>query len=133
LGGQFSAGTISYTTGDPIIFRANSTGSINLTNGSNSTFAGNILSGITTISNATFNTHSIKDELLETVVKDETIEMIYKSTITPNYWISGGLSYIPPQPEIKIYKNVYSRFDGSVRRVEGTYIPPVSSGETYEF
>jgi hypothetical protein len=62
-------------------------------------------------------------ELLKAVVKKDYIELIYKR----QYMVSNN--YGLPNPEI--YKDVYSRHGGDVRRVIGTYIP--AQEESYEF
>ena len=61
--------------------------------------------------------------LIDTIVTKDYIELVYKR----QYMVSLG--YCMPNPEI--YKDVYSRHDGSVRRVIGTYIP--AQLESYEF
>ena len=61
--------------------------------------------------------------LIDTIVKKDYIELVYKR----QYMVSLG--YGMPNPEI--YKDVYSRYGGDVRRVIGTYIPEQS--ESYEF
>ena len=76
--------------------------------------------GTTFISTATMYS---TPELLKAVVKKDYIELIYKR----QYMVSNN--YGLPSPEI--YKDVYSRHDGGVRRVIGTYIPAQS--ESYEF
>ena len=64
-----------------------------------------------------------KPELLKAVITDNYIELIYKR----QYMVS--LNGNMPNPEI--YKDVYNRFDGGVRRVIGIYVPHQS--ESYEF
>jgi hypothetical protein len=61
--------------------------------------------------------------LIDTIVTKDYIELVYKR----QYMVSLG--YGMPNPEI--YKDVYSRNDGSVRRVIGTYIS--AQLESYEF
>ncbi len=62
-------------------------------------------------------------ELLRAVIKDDCIELIYKR----QYMVSTG--YGLPMPEV--YKDIYSRFGGDVRREIGTYVP--AQTETYVF
>jgi hypothetical protein len=61
--------------------------------------------------------------LIDTIVTKDYIELVYKR----QYMMSIG--YGMPNPEI--YKDVYSRHGGDVRRVIGTYIP--AQTESYEF
>jgi len=65
-------------------------------------------------STSTHNLYSTP-ELLKAIVKDDSIELIYKR----QYMVSVG--YGMPYPEI--YKDIYSRHGGDVRREIGTYIP----------
>jgi len=62
-------------------------------------------------------------ELLNAVVKKDSIELIYKR----QYMVSNN--YGLPSPEI--YKDIYSRNGGDVRREIGTYIP--AQYESYVF
>ena len=62
-------------------------------------------------------------ELLKAVVKKDYIELIYKR----QYMVSNN--YGLPSPEI--YKDIYSRNGGDVRREIGTYIP--AQHESYVF
>jgi hypothetical protein len=73
----------------------------------------------------TTSTHNLYStpELIKAIIKDDTIELVYKR----QYMVSLG--YGMPNPEI--YKDVYSRHGGDVRRVIGTYIP--AQLESYEF
>jgi hypothetical protein len=71
---------------------------------------------------STYNLYSTP-ELIKAIVKDDTIELIYKR----QYMVSLG--YGMPRPEV--YKDIYSRFGGDVRREIGTYIP--SQEESYVF
>jgi hypothetical protein len=61
--------------------------------------------------------------LIDTIVTKDYIELVYKR----QYMVSNNLGM--PNPEI--FKDVYSRHGGDVRRVIGTYIPEQS--ESYEF
>jgi hypothetical protein len=56
--------------------------------------------------------------LVETTVKEKTIELIYKEEPNSNY------TYPFATPETQVYKLIYSRFDGSVKREEGIWIEP---------
>ena len=76
--------------------------------------------GTTFISTATMYS---TPELLKAVVKKDYIELIYKR----QYMVSNG--YGLPRPEI--YKDIYSRNGGDVRREIGTYIP--AQDESYVF
>ena len=65
----------------------------------------------------TSSTHNLYStpELIDTIVKKDSIELIYKR----QYMVSTG--YGMPRPEV--YKDIYSRVGGDVRREIGTYIP----------
>jgi hypothetical protein len=65
----------------------------------------------------TSSTHNLYStpELIDTIVKKDSIELIYKR----QYMVSNG--YGMPRPEV--YKDIYSRLGGDVRREIGTYIP----------
>lgn len=64
-----------------------------------------------------------KPELLNAIVTDKAVELIYKRQYMVSY------NGVMPNPEI--YKDIYNRFDGGVRRVIGNYIP--SQSESYQF
>ena len=76
-----------------------------------------------TTASSYFNSFYSSPELIDTIVTDTTVELVYKrhSLIT-----SGFTTSIP-----HIYKHVYSRTDGSVKVVDGTYIP--AQKEFYSF
>lgn len=76
-------------------------------------------------SGTTYSTHNLYSapELIKAVIKDDSIELIYKR----QYNVSYG--YGMPHPEV--YKDIYSRFGGDVRREIGTYVP--YQEESYEF
>jgi hypothetical protein len=61
--------------------------------------------------------------LIDTIVTKDYIELVYKR----QYMVSNNWGM--PNPEI--YKDVYSRHGGGVRREIGTYIPP--QDESYVF
>jgi hypothetical protein len=64
-------------------------------------------------------------ELIKSIITDKTIELVYKRQHLAN-------NNENPNPEV--YKDIYNRFNGSVRRVIGTYIPvKAESFEFYEF
>jgi hypothetical protein len=65
----------------------------------------------------TSSTHNLYStpKLIDTIVKKDSIELIYKR----QYMVSTG--YGMPRPEV--YKDIYSRVGGDVRREIGTYIP----------
>jgi hypothetical protein len=73
----------------------------------------------------TTSTHNLysSPELIKAVVKDDSIELIYKR----QYMVSNG--YGMPRPEV--YKDIYSRTGGDVRREIGTYVP--AQEESYVF
>jgi hypothetical protein len=76
--------------------------------------------GTTYISTATMYS---TPELLKAIVKKDYIELIYKR----QYMVSNG--YGLPSPEI--YKDIYSRTGGDIRREIGTYVP--AQEESYVF
>jgi hypothetical protein len=94
-------------------------GTVTISQNNLSNFTLNPPFGTTT---STHNLYSIP-ELIKAIIKDDTIELVYKR----QYMVSLG--YGMPNPEI--YKDVYSRHGGDVRRVIGTYIP--AQLESYEF
>jgi hypothetical protein len=73
----------------------------------------------------TSSTHNLysSPELIDTIIKKDSIELVYKR----QYMVSNG--YGMPRPEV--YKDIYSRLGGDVRREIGTYIP--SQEESYVF
>ena len=73
----------------------------------------------------TSSTHNLYStpELIDTIVKKNSIELIYKR----QYMVSNGFGM--PRPEV--YKDIYSRIGGDVRREIGTYIP--HQDESYVF
>jgi hypothetical protein len=83
--------------------------------------------GILTVSSisTTSSTHNLYStpELIKAIVKNDSIELIYKR----QYMVSNG--YGMPNPEI--YKDIYGRYGGDVRREIGTYIP--HQEESYVF
>lgn len=62
-------------------------------------------------------------QLVKTVVKEDCIELIYKR----QYMVS--LNGRMPEPEV--FKDIYSRKNGGVRREIGVYVP--SQSESYVF
>ena len=76
-------------------------------------------------SGTTSSTHNLYStpELIKAIIKDDSIELIYKR----QYNVSNGFGM--PHPEV--YKDIYSRFGGDIRREIGTYIPAQS--ESYVF
>jgi hypothetical protein len=72
-----------------------------------------------------FSTHNMYSTpvLLDAIVKNDCIELVYKR----QYMVS--LNGNMPNPEI--YKDIYSRNGGDVRREIGTYIPPQE--DSYQF
>jgi hypothetical protein len=62
-------------------------------------------------------------ELISSIITNETIELVYKIQQLVHKDIET------PNPEV--YKDIYNRFNGSVRRVIGTYIPV--KAESFEF
>ena len=61
--------------------------------------------------------------LLDTIVKEDTIELVYKR----QYQVSNGWGM--PNPEV--YKEIYSRTDGTMRVEQGRFIP--AQADSYEF
>jgi hypothetical protein len=62
-------------------------------------------------------------ELIDTIVTKNTIELVYKK----QYLVSNNWGM--PNPEV--YKEIYSRTDGTMRIEKGTYMP--SQDESYQF
>ncbi len=63
-------------------------------------------------------------------VTETTVELTYKAE--PISRIHNGLGVdISPAP--LVYKDIYSRFDGTMKRVDGKYTPPYEVDEQYEF
>ena len=77
----------------------------------------NLGSFILTPNSTSTSTHNLYStpELIKAIIKDDSIELIYKR----QYLVSMG--YGMPRPEV--YKDIYSRVGGDVRREIGTYIP----------
>lgn len=73
-------------------------------------------------STSTHNLYSTP-ELLKAIVKDDSIELVYKR----QYMVSNNWGM--PRPEV--YKDIYSRTGGDVRREIGTYVP--AQDESYVF
>ena len=80
-------------------------------------------SSYTTTGTATSHNMYSTPVLIDTIVTKDYIELVYKR----QYMVSNNWGM--PNPEI--FKDVYSRHGGDVRRVIGTYIPAQS--ESYEF
>jgi hypothetical protein len=90
------------------------------------TVSSNNLGNFTLTPNGTStSTHNLYStpELIKTIVKKDTIELIYKR----QYMVSNNCGM--PNPEV--YKDIYSRFGGDVRREIGTYVP--AQDESYVF
>jgi hypothetical protein len=64
-------------------------------------------------------------KIVKTDIFEDRIEVIYRCEPTYNTW--------PGNNYPKIYKEIYSRTDGSMQKVDGTYIPEQHYDETYEF
>ena len=62
-------------------------------------------------------------KLIDTIVTEDTIELVY----TRQYQVSNNWGM--PHPEI--YKEIYSRTDGTMRIEQGRFIP--AQDESYEF
>ena len=74
---------------------------------------------------STLNTQNMYStpELIDTKVTDDAIELVYKRySLISNNWGT-------PHPQV--YKEVYSRTDGSMKTEVGTYRP--QQNESYEF
>ena len=94
------------------------------------TITNNILSvqsdgnvGIGSFTTADWNNYYSAPELMDVIVTDTTIEHVYKRTSL--IW----QGYSQPTPEV--YKQVYNRFDGSMKIVQGNYVP--ATNESYYF
>ena len=61
--------------------------------------------------------------LLDTIVKEDSIELVYKR----QYQVSNNWGM--PHPEV--YKEIYSRTDGTMRVEQGRFIP--AQGDSYSF
>ncbi len=69
-------------------------------------------------------------QLVNHRVTETTIELTY--TAESRQCIANGMGVdISPAP--LVYKEIYNRFDGGMKRVEGRYIPPYSVDEEFEF
>ena len=82
-----------------------------------------MIQNITTVT-STFNAYSL-GKIVKTDIFEDRIEVIYRCEPTYNTW--------PGNNYPKIYKEIYSRTDGSMQKVDGTYIPEQHYEETYEF
>ena len=67
-------------------------------------------------------------EIIDTIVYPDKIEIVYKQSKTASVYpdFSGFNNPI-------VFKEVYSRTDGSVEIVNGKYIPEQTINEGYEF
>jgi hypothetical protein len=76
-------------------------------------------------STGTSNLYSLYStpKIIDTIIKSDSIEVVYQR----QYLVSNN--YGMPHPEI--YKEIYSRTDGTMIRENGTYIP--AQNESYEF
>ena len=72
----------------------------------------------------TFDAFS-QGKIVKTEIFEDRIEVIYRCEPTYNTW--------PGNNYPKIYKEIYSRTDGSMQKVDGTYIPEQHYEESYEF
>jgi hypothetical protein len=61
--------------------------------------------------------------LLDTIVKEDAIELVYKR----QYQVSNNWGMTNPE----VYKEIYSRTDGTIRVEQGRYIP--AEEESYDF
>jgi hypothetical protein len=97
----------------------------NKLNGTVTISSDNIGNFTLTPNGTTSTTHNLYStpELIKAVIKDDSIELIYKR----QYMVSNNWGM--PYPEV--YKDIYSRNGGDVRREIGTYIPAQS--ESYVF
>lgn len=100
----------------------------------NGTFKLNTSSSITNYYVDNFNPNSTtsisssyysQGKIVNTDIFEDRIEIIYKcERLVTTY---------PGDNYPKIYKEVYSRIDGSMQKIDGTYIPEQHYEETYEF
>ena len=80
-------------------------------------------SGTTSTGTSFFNSLYSTPKIIDTIINPDTIEVVYSR----QYLVANN--YGMPNPEI--YKEVYSRTDGTMFTVQGTYIP--YQNESYEF
>lgn len=66
-----------------------------------------------------------KGEIVKTDIYEDRIEVVYKCE--PCIHTYPGNNYP------KIYKEIYSRTDGTIQKIEGKYIPEQNIEESYEF
>lgn len=79
---------------------------------------------ITNTGTSTFNAYTL-GKIVKTDIYEDRIEIIYRCEPTYTTW--------PGNNYPKIYKEIYSRTDGSMQKVDGIYIPEQHYDETYEF
>jgi hypothetical protein len=67
----------------------------------------------------------MQGKIVKTEIFEDRIEIIYRCE--PMYTTWPGTNYP------KIYKEVYSRTDGSMQKIDGKYVPSYHVEEDYEF
>ena len=72
----------------------------------------------------TFNPYS-EAKIVNTQIFEDRIEIIYRCEVIFHTHLGNN--------NPKIYKEIYSRTDGSMQKVDGTYIPEQHYQETYIF
>ncbi len=63
-------------------------------------------------------------------VTETTVELTYKAEPLSRMHNLMGVDITPPP---LVYKEIYSRFDGSMKRVDGKYTPAYEVDEQFEF
>ncbi len=109
-------------------------GTRNLNNGSislNNPGIAGLCSSSSTSTSSSYDINSYyQKELIDTIILEDRVELIYKQIPLLQYW--GGIQ--PNHP--KITKDIIKSIDGKmivVETIEGEYIPPVSEPESYYF
>ena len=70
--------------------------------------------------------------LIETIVKEDCIELVYRSDPQFSFTIAGSGT----QPIPKVWKEVYGVVEGKfgkIKSIDGEHVPAVNTPETYEF
>jgi hypothetical protein len=109
----------------------NSSGTVKAVNNLNS-YTLNPIGGYTTITNIV-SPYYDKGEIVDTLIFEDRIEVIYKAKLIQTVTYTFTLSSYNNQPQIKVYKEIYSRTDGTMQKVDGTYIPEQHIEEDYQF
>jgi len=72
----------------------------------------------------TFNPYD-EPKIIDTQIFEDRIEVIYKCEV--KFHTHKGNNYP------KIYKEIYNRNNGSMKKIDGTFIPEQHYKETYKF